>query len=451
MTERADLAAMSGPEAVEWLMATFSVDPTIAGGRPDARAVLPFIRHGITDTAFITAQLSHAGVLATLPDGVLIDTTEFETFVLVGAKAWLEDPDNRSEWRAIGNAAHQHDAMMSEHQRHNRRAPSGDARRHLRSHEVVTAFLDAGRGPSYAWSVITTASRHRIEIDAFGFGAEITPASYEDLASAGVARAADLDAYLRAGLTLPEAIAFRHDGIPPAAVLMAKAEGHPPERCHEILVGLPEDWFRPLGDRHYGTDEGGELTHHLRTGGNDRYTLADLRYLVEHGWTEKDDLGPRGVAEIPMYGGGDTRRGATAAMARRLADHGLTWTSTERWADALTTGKAGARTKYDATTPPLVGFGHRRGLAAIPERHLDGLIALHEAGLRPSHLNAYRKAGCRSIDDVLTAHRRGITAALADQLCQEYGRQPDRHRKTRLIDSLDALLRHHAKHASAAS
>lgn len=443
-----DLRTMNGIETVEWLQRNFAIDPTVAGsaGR-DARGINTFTSHGITDTDLIVEHIEQADVLATLPAGTLLAADQIDDLLLVGGTAWVEDEENRSDWASVGKASRAHEASIAAANRFNRKDPSGKSRHSLRPHEVVTAFYEAGRGPAYARTIIALANRHRVEIDAYGFGAEISPATFEDLASSGVQTTAELDGYAAAGLDLREAIAHRNDDIAPTAVLMALREGHPRSLWRELLAGIPSDWFRPLGNDAYATYGATEtpttLTHHLRVGGNDRYTLADLRYLADHGWKGDTSLAPDGVTELPRYGGGAVAPGAIATCARNLADHGLTWAALGRWADALTVGKA-PTSKWSPTTPPLIGHGGpRRGSAAIPAEHLPEVFALHEAGLRPSHMPSYRKAGCRSIAHVLDAVARGITPAVAEALCKNHGRQPDRSHSTRVIDDYADLVAAH--------
>lgn len=455
-----DLAQMTGVETMEWLLATFpaSLNPRAAeSGALDVRGILAFTRHGITDTDVIAAYLPQHEIVAALPEGVTLAATDLDDFVLVGAPAWVGDPENRTAWVSVALAAQGHEeAITADHERkRNRHKPDGKARYGVAPHEIVTAIFEAGRGPTYARSIIERATRHLVEIDAFGFGPDITPGAFSDMAAAGITRTADLDAYIAAGLTMTEAIAFRTDSIAPAAVLMARAEGHPKNTWHDLLVGLPADWFRPLGDRSYSHEDADEsyekgLTHYLRGGGSDRYTLADLRYLADHGWSEKGTLVPRGLSDIGRWSVRDLTtdaRFAVGKIARRLADHGVDWRDVERWAEALTVGKKPEH-KTDTHRAPLLGWGKGRGPVTVPTAALDGagaseksgigggIFALVDAGLKPSHMAAYRKAGCTSIEQVLTARAAGITPAIAERLCKTYGRQPEPrwHKGTWVID-----------------
>lgn len=91
----------------------------------------------------------------------------------------------------------------------------------------------------------------------------------------------------------------------------------------------------------------------------------------------------------------------------------------------------------DAALPPLVSYPR---LA----EHLPAIAQLIDAGLRPSHLNTYRAAGCRKIDDVLRAVREGITPARAKALLDARGERTYDYRPLRLAN-MHALLRAHAE------
>lgn len=501
----ADLNEMTGIEAIAWLLRDFAtgLDPRSAGSSVDARDIALYLDHGITETEVIADRL-HADAqraaarsgsrpsaesidisptegLRALPAGYRVNIEDLEALGLVGGVVWAQDPEGREDWLTVAREALAHEAHMLSQDyevQRKRRTPQGGARVTITPRETVTAIHSAGRGPTYAREIIKRAIEHTCEIDAFGFGDEITPGVYADMASAGIKHTSDLQAYLAAGLDVAEAIRFRSDGIAPAAVLMAKAEGHPIETWHDLLLGLPDTWFRPLGDAHYSRpDDGTEsyaavLTHYLRTGGTDRYRIADLRYLVEHGWDENSMLGVRGLRELTYYRAADitdANRYQPARLARLLADHGIDWRDVEKWAEALTVGKA-PQYATDTRRPPLLGWGKGRGPAAIDVAALDGkgltgaaterigagVLGLVDAGLKPSHMAAYRKAGCTSIAEVLAARAAGITPKVAERLCQAYGRQPDprHHKATWVIDSFEALMRawrHDRADATAAS
>jgi hypothetical protein len=489
-----DLNDMTGPQVITWLLDKFAdgLDPHSAGSGVDARDIALYLDHGLTDTEAIATRLradarrrtarsttgaaaegidtSPTESLRALPSGYHVEVDDLDALGLIGGLVWAHDPDGREEWLQVGREAFAHERLMCERPwevRTRRLDPTGKTRDSLAPREVVTALHRAGRGPTYAREIIRRATEHTVEIDAFGFGDEITPAVFSDMAAAGITRASDLDAYLAAGLSMGAAIRFRADGIAPAAVLMAKAEGHPVETWHDLLAGLPLDWFRPLGDDHYTRSDAAEsyaegLTHHLNHGGSDRYRIADLRSLVEAGWTGEDRLSPCGLSVLAAYNWRDVtdqNRYEVARLARRVAEHGLTWSDVGKWAEALTVGKKPGYST-DVRRPPLFGWGRGRGTAEVPVYVLDGtsefyaiptsrvdgigggIVALADAGLKPSHMAAYRKAGCTTIAEVLTAHAAGITPKDAERLCKKYGRQPDPrvHKTTWVIDSHVCLM-----------
>jgi hypothetical protein len=435
-----DLATMNGVEALERIARKFTTRITNVHPHRSAASVdqvLPFLRHGVTDTATIEQWAASAPILDTLPAGYPLAASDVEEFVLVGGPAWTGDEDNRSEWAHVGRLAAEHDSTLD---RMYRRGPDGGHRNELPAHVAVTAFYEAGRGPSYARQIIALAGRHGSELDAFGFGEEITPPVYDDLLTAGVRTRADLAGYLATGLTLGEAIAFRADGIAPAAVLFAQRAGLDQNQWLEHLRGIPAEWFRDLRGVRFNDPEvqdPKDYPYLLAPGGTDQYKLSELQFLASHGWTGKNRLSPRGIDGVDSD---------PAIIAITLAEHAMTFETLERWADALTVGKDPRGDRLLTSRPPLIGHGRgRRTFATVPVARLGDVVALQDAGLRPSHMSSYRKAGCTSVEQVLQAHAAGITATVADELCRIVGRKPSRHSSTWVIDQFSALMRAHQR------
>lgn len=440
-----NLREASALDALHWVVKAFP-DTAYAKGHnsPDPSWVLPFIEHGLVETEFIEANAREHWIVATLPAGVEITEAEYRDFLYVGGPCWVGDPENREEWVEVGRRADKHNLMMG---RSSRYGPDGEHRNDLHPHEIVTTLYAADRGPSYARQMVDLATRHKAEIDAFGFSDEVTPAAYNDLLTSGIRNRTDLAGYRAVGLTFAEAIAFRHDDIPPAAVLMAKKEKRPRSTWREVLAPLPSDWFRDIGRRMWSDDDAfdgkGELAYHLSSGGNDRYTLDDLLYLAAHGWTGDHWLRPTGVRGLGMD--------EVAETARSLADHGITWNSLEGWTKALVQGKAPDPRWGGNTLPPLLGhWGTRNGRGEISVSELRHVFALADLGLKPSHIGAFRKAGCRTVDDIVEAAEAGVTAKIAEELTERYAPTPKaRHYSKRL--PAGTLLQTYRKHLQEAS
>lgn len=442
-----DLSTCTGVEALEWMASTFRFGSASSEFQHRPQDVYPILRAGVTDTDLIVREATRSKhaleAWRACPAGALSNDDDLALFALIGPRAYLDDPENREDWAIVARLVAEQDAAR---ERNNRRAPDGRHRYHYSPWMACEAFMAAGRGPAYARRIVEVAARHReVDIDAFGFDGGITPARYDDLLTAGIRNLRDLDGYYAAGLTTSDAMRYRGDGIPPAALLLAKAEGHDPARWYDLLHGLPVSWFRDLSRRDWNTDEtlegvgtnGVRYTTYLSALGNDCYAIADLRYLAEHGWDESASLTPEGLIGLTpdLY----------AQTARTLADHGMTWADMDRWAKALSEGKAGQE-RYTTTTPALLyGRSHQRGHGRnyIRLDDLDRVFPLVDRGLKATHMGTYRKAGCRSPEQVVQAFDAGIDPKRAEALLAAHGRKPTTYRSTRLIDSFATLLRVH--------
>jgi hypothetical protein len=69
------------------------------------------------------------------------------------------------------------------------------------------------------------------------------------------------------------------------------------------------------------------------------------------------------------------------------------------------------------------------------------------AKVSPSGLQAYRAAGCRTVEEVLQAAALGITAPVAKQLVKTYGSTPNKW-SPRRIASFEHLVRAHGESVS---
>lgn len=412
-----DLFQLTGPAAIEWLHES---------GHPVA-AVYAFVAHGITDTSVITSRIDMHEIVAALPDDARLTADDLGLLQLIGPRAWYEDPDNRGDWAAVANAL----ADLADNL--TKRDPTRHPWRRLTSpQDVIAAVLDADRGPSYAQRMIAVADRHLSPVDAFGF--QLSPTDFDDLLGAGLRLPNDFKAYRSLGLTIPEIVEFAADGIPPAAIMQAKAEGIHRTAWRETLTGLARNWFRKATDLMHDEDFA-SWEYFISANGDKGYTIADLRYLADRGWDNSAPLYVWGVSSmmLPM----------TPETSRTIADQGVTWRVIEEYGKALGTGKAPQHSS-DATVAPIIGGGGGRAWGLKME-HVPGIAAMVAAGIRTSHISAYRSAGCSTIDEIVDAAKRGITHKEARRLTKTYGRKPSRHREVYVIDTYAQLIRAHQK------
>ena len=411
-----DLLDMPAVDVVDWMYRTGHV----------VAAVHAFVAHGITDTVVIDCCIGYHEVLAALPDGVPVEPSDLYLLGLIGADAWHDDPENRGDWAAVAAALEELAASLM----------TRDTRWHLHEistpQEVIAALLAAGRGPTYAQQMIKIADRRAAQVDLFGF--ELSPADFDDLLGAGVYWPEDLAAYKSVGLTLSEAVEFASDGICPAAIMQAIREDVHKSAWRETLVGLPRSWFRQAGGGWRSDGRFAEWEYFILANSGMKYggifTLADLRYLADRGW---DDSCP-----LSMYGIGSSQLKLDPETSKFAADLGLNWRLVEEWGKALSQGKHPQHSS-DTTAAPIIGYGGGKAWGLAID-HLTGIAAMIEAGVKPSQVRVYRSAGCRTIDDIVSAARRGISAKVARDLTRKYGRKPSTHREVYVIDSFRQLV-----------
>lgn len=398
-------------DTLDWLAAD-------AGRSPATLAAL--LRLNVPDPHAVTDRLAADPVtaeqllafVATAPYSRWPEDTRtlVDDLAVVGAGVLADEPDNLEDWRAVAEHAARTQIEAADW-------PYDAVTREFRQRplpHVVAQFRDAGRSPSFANAMLTAASRAKLAPDTFGYGDGITATMLVELAEAGIRRGPDLDRFLSVGLTAAEAAGLAHKGVSSAAATAAQRHGLPREEWDTTLPGMPEAWFT----------EGRDFLDH-------GFTWADLRHLVDKGWARLSGLD---LSSGIHYGSRRRTEAVTRDLAVAAADVD-TYESIEGWLAALETGKAGA-TVRDAALPPLVLHPRLGEQLPVIARFID-------AGLRPSHLNTYRAAGCRTPDDVLRAVREGITPARAKALLDARGERTYDYRPLRLA-SMIALLRAHA-------
>lgn len=339
-----------------------------------------------------------------------------ETIALVGAAVWVEESENVEEWASVARRALDLAAAAKESWPYR-----SDHRSWLElpGAQLVDTFRRAGRGPTYAHAMLDAAARAKTAPDTFGYGAQITPAAFLALTSAGVNTADELERYLHCGVTLEEAISLAEQRVSADALVFAVSSDMPREQWVQ-LAGLPSAWFPSTAD-------------HGRGGITGYVDVQTMRYLVDNGWSNLSRYDLSGLS----YGSKRNTKALSAEDLRTLAALGSK-DDVKGWMGALTSGKPGNDVN-DAALPPLL-------YRVTDVSDVAPLIsALQEVGLRPSHLGTYRTAGCRSVGDVLAAVAAGITPKRAKVLTDLAGTSSVSWRPKRLA-SLAALRAAHVAH-----
>lgn len=332
-----------------------------------------------------------------------------------GAHVATTDPDALPEWAQV--------AARLEHAQTQAatwgRSGATHAFRTAAIPDLVTALATAGRGPGFAHQMVQAAIDAQLPPDTFGYGPEITPATFRELAAAGIRTASDLAGYTALGLDTADAMHLATEKVGPRAAGWATATGMPRAQWAGTLAGLPDHWFPSPGD-----DGAGDL---ISRG----FTVAELRFLLEHGWAslrahDLDHFLLRG--KHTPHGKHPREQVLQAAAAASRED-------LSRWFEALTSGKPGSDWR-STVLPPLMA--RWAGVTAVAEQ----VARLSAAGVKPSHLGRYRAAGARSVDDILTAVAAGITPARAKHLIEVAGQRADRYSPLRLASMADLLAAH---------
>lgn len=418
-----DLRKMSGVDACDWLAKSEH------GSYYVARA---FIDHGITETDVIDRWASAHEIVADLPREVMLDSLCMPTLSVLGARAWLEDPDNREDWAVLAqrmDALDQHLSTMNRGLSRRKVPHTGQTRHRYTGAMFVVDVLAAGRGPGHARRLLDVAERHEAEPDVHGF--DLTPEAVDDLLTAGFDSPAMLRAFTDAGLTREQAIDLAHQGVSAVAALWGRHLGIPWQRWATEFEGIPHQWL------------GSELSVHdslnawrpdwvgspIRAG----YTLDDLRYLATHGWQHERSYSLLSIS----WGSGRRSRGEialTPQLARRLADADLTPGVFDNYATALTQGNS-----HDSAPRSLVHWADMRD----PEHAVAGVIALKQASVPPSALTDYKWSGCASVEQIIKAVGLGITPKRVRHLRAKYGKGTRYGGRGLRIFNFEHLIRHH--------
>lgn len=382
-----NLTTCTGVEALRW------VDKSPV----DLDDALTLIGKGVVDTDEIEKMAKHVWEIDDLPDGVPLTSETLRLVSLVGKDVYAADPENVEEWAALAERCSEylHDPA-----------------------DVFRAFVEAGRGPTYARQIIDVVLKRYEENKAvvdpaeYGFADEITPAVFADLADADIANGT-LDDYRALGLSIEQAIAAKHDGLWPQHVQRAQATGLARDDWKATYSGIPTEWLALL-------DEG--------------WAIDDLRYLVDKGWAAAKGQGParRKVGYDYLRHSGrvstNPRWLATSpANARELADLGFGGDEEmKRYREAL---MGGQRT-----------FGYLdRG--AKTEQVADAVLALARIGVKASHIAAFRLAGARSLDDIKRLVAAGIDHERADYLRKTYAPTLNRWSSRQEFRDIDEVLK----------
>lgn len=336
----------------------------------------------------------------------------FATVGIVGAQVWLEAPGSVDAWtRVVSAASELAVGVHTAWDRESRRGLGG-----VDGPRIVAELRARGRGPEYALEIFAAAAAVGVAPNALGYAPGISAQTLGRLAGAGVRTPAALAAFTEAGCSPAEAADLAEAGVSGRLATFAAATGLARAEWVGTLGGLPDWWFY--------AGPGGVSSPMVEAG----FSWEELRFLVGAGWSQM-----RGMDLV----GRDRLRREDVLRAAAVA----TYPEVQLWRKALTAGKVGAAGVGGPAMPPL--RAGRPSFAAVA-RDVSALVG---AGLRPAHLSIYRSAGCRSVEDVLTALAAAVTPARARAVLAAAGEQTGPGRAARL-GSVDALLAAHAATAS---
>ena len=293
---------------------------------------------------------------------------------------------------------------------------------------LVNRWVQQGNDPRRLLALVEAVEslgvdEHRRSACPWRYGLGVTREQFVALHQAGVRT---IDVYAAAGCSLDEAANLAASNVPEGAALLAARLGVPRSAWVEVFGGWGE-WVR-TPDLH------GEYADNARK-------LADWdpveRSLLGHGWTVDDltFLAQNGWGDMTFSDATNGRRARaarsctpavlTATLARECITRGISVSELAAWTEAVTTGSVSNRV---GGLPALLRA--LRGTAS-PEL-LDQITWLTGQDVRPAHIVAFRKAGCRTIEDVMAAVRAGISGPVAAHLTTEYGRVINSSRGPRL-------------------
>jgi hypothetical protein len=292
--------------------------------------------------------------------------------------------------------------------------------------DVCTAFITAGRSPSFAAELMTVAEQTGTSVLAYGVTPDITATVFRDLSDAGIGDIHGLTAFIECGLTVSEAIALASQKIEYGAVRAAVAGGLPQEKWATLLPGIPGQWFPSADARQYATGHPPDILGIMAVPGA---TWEALSEIANNGWADAH----RRLFEYGRAWKHDALSNISFADALAAARAGFSFEELNRWEKGLTAGTNRASWN-NATMPPLTA-GFDRGTERLPL-----VTRLRELGVRPSWLDEFRASGARSRADLITIAEAGITAKIAAQLRETHGtkintgsRAPKRFATTRLL------------------
>lgn len=367
-------------------------------------SVRDLARLGVTDpTPALTltyAQRDALRDLARLHPGGLRGDLDLTALGTVGARAY---PD-AAEWLSVAVALDPWD-------------------RRLQPHRVIDTWVNAGWTPAQAHDVITACATYDANPEAFD-PATFTPHDVITLITAGVTSDGQVTGYRNAGVDRDGMLALANAGVTGSAAVAATELGIPRDQWVAVFAHMHKSWF-PGPEAHRGWKDWSPVdTGALRDG---KYTLEDLQRLRDLGW---GDVSAFTLTHL-SHNGGRTRAVSTPLDGEHaiiLAEAGIRPGGYAAMAAALMTGKRG----HPWAPPPLLGWATAKTL--VPH-----VIALTRAGVKPASLAPYRAAGCRTVQDVLTAVDTGITPKVADVLRATYGVKGGRHEPPQIASLTDLM------------
>lgn len=409
-----DFTKLTPLAAVQW----FEQHRTTLGVTDAALTIEKLLALGISDTDLIL-EFGRTAVLDDLDTVPGLEPTvdNLRLLLAVGPDVMRGDPDNAGEWQALAQ-------KYSE--------PGEDP------YDVLAAFLEAGRGPSYARQVLdlvertnsdTTNQKPRGYWEVSDFDLTQPYALLADMAAGGFTEP-ERRAWAAAGFELADAIKLSGEGLSLDRIAILKHHGVPREEWTGY-VRIPLDWI----DNSRSTFIPVNLP--------DGVTLDLLALLASNGWQRHRIVPPgRGTRHYPhvwqAYYAGQPVTLTEPQIGRLLAADLTSHTITNYYLEAR---KGAARSEYKDEPGPLLNTVTGRIAPDTLDEFITEAILCAEAKVRPSHLSTYRWVGCKTLAECREAAKAGITEVRAKQLRSTYGRKVGWSGSTvRRIDTLKDLL-----------
>ena len=292
---------------------------------------------------------------------------------------------------------------------------------HRTAPQLVAAAFTAGHAPSWLAGMLATAREHACDPLLVGVGPAATPAILADAATAGLDDAQAVRALTGGDADqLLDLLGLIADGAAEGGIIAARASGLHRAEWADVLPGMPASWFpTPNGMQGALEAEPDRLAVEQGMLGAG-WTWDELALLRDRRWT---GVGRHTLTEGLVYKLGTRHSSRRLRLGKDELLQMTEWgpqKAVEGMMRAVTDGRSN-----DEWNAPLA-WAHEPGKVKKVTMQLLDVV-------RATHVAAYRRAGCRTADDVLAAMDAGVTAAMCDQLVAAHSVSKHGRPITRLV------------------